>query len=544
MRQALKAIPLFKDLADEDLDLIAARLRHISYAKGHTIFHQGDMGDTMYLVESGQVIVWDEAADRALAYLGPGSFVGEIALLLPERRTASLKVGLDADLYALKKDDFDQLLNQRPTIAVYMTRELSKRLLDTTKEKFKPQARRISSLWGADHKELIKTLSHHIEKKIAIIPLPGCSPPKGLSDLSDVLILNDLDISTENLAAQLGVQWEVYGHIVMLLPARVSALGRRALALANTVISIGQPPQWITDNIPREEIWETTNDPKQLSRIARRLTGHTVGLALSSGGGKGLAHLGVMKVLQEENIPIDFIAGTSAGAFFGILYAVGWDSERFDAFADEIQTFNRWINWDVNFIPRAGILKGAKARDIIARLVENKRFEDLDIPFYCVAADIMTGEEIVFDSGDLADAIRASLSIPGLANPWHINNRYLIDGAFVDPIPAKLLRQKGADIVIASSVIQPLAHRRNGNSRDKTEKMPHFLQIITNIQSLVEEQLVKSQEEEIDVLIHTKVQVDHALDFSQARSIIVAGEEAARTQLKAIKELLEKFHHR
>jgi len=546
MRQALKEIPLFKNLSDEDLDSIAARLKHESYAKGKVIFEQGDVGDAMYLVESGQVIVWDEKEKRALAYLGQGSFVGEIALLLPEPRTASLRVGLDANLYVLKKEDFDQLLNERPTIAVYMTRVLSQRLLDTTKERFKPEARRISSLSGADHQELIKTLSRYIEKPIAIIPLPGCPPVDKLKGLSNVMVLEDLDLSAENLAAQLGVQWEVFGHIVMLLPAKVSPLGRRALTLANTIISIGPAPEWIGDNIsPPEEIWETRIDPIHLNRIARRLTGHTVGLALSSGGGKGLAHLGVLKVLQEENIPIDFIAGTSAGAFFGILHAVGWDSHRLDHFADEIQTLNHWINWDVNLPPRAGLLKGAKARNLIARMVENKKFEDLDIPFYCVAVDIVTGEEVVLDSGDLANAIRASLSIPGLANPWKVGEHYLIDGAFVDPIPARLLRQKGADIVIASSVIQPLSYKHNSKDnqkKSKTKEMPNFLQIMTNIQNLVEAQLVKIQENVIDVMIHTKVRVNHALDFSQARSIITAGEAAAREKLPDINACLKTFH--
>ena len=111
MRTALRAIPLFRDLTNEDLDSIAALLKRVSYPKGSTIFRQGDIGDAMYLVESGQVVVWNEQAGEALAYLGPGSFAGEIALLLAELRSASLKVSLDANLYVLAKNDFD---NKRP----------------------------------------------------------------------------------------------------------------------------------------------------------------------------------------------------------------------------------------------------------------------------------------------------------------------------------------------------------------------------------------------------------------------------------------------
>ena len=542
MKEALKAIPLFKELSDEDLDHISSRLKHVSYPKGETIFRQGDTGDGMYLVESGQVIVWDEEESEAIAYLGQGSFVGEIALLLPEPRTASLKVALDADLYKLAKQDFDQLLLERPLIAINMTRELSRRLLNTTQQRFRTRSKRISVLWGDDYAELIKTIDQHIEKSIAVVPLEGCYVSPELNTINDVMVLNNLKITNENIAGILGLQVEVYGHIVLLLPKTNTALSRHAVKLADTVITIGPPPRWIKDQVSEEKLWETTNALEHLRRIARRLTGHTVGLALSSGGGKGLAHLGVMKVLQAAGIPIDIIAGTSAGAFFGILAALGWDNNRLDEFAHEIQTFNTLRNWDFNLPPRAGLLKGVKAREIIARMVDNKRFEDLDIPFYCVAADVLTGEEVILNTGDLADAIRASLSIPGIANPWKVNDQYLIDGAFVDPIPAKLLREKGADIVIASSVIQPLSQAAQPLNGHHAEKVPHFLKIITNIQNIVEEQLVESQQEAIDVLIHTKVRVNHALDFDNAPDIVAAGEEAAREKLQAIQDCLAAPH--
>lgn len=541
MRETLKAIPLFRDLSNDDLDFIASRLKYVSLQKGETIFRQGDPGDAMYLVENGQVVVWDDKIDEAIAYLGKGSFVGEIALLLPEPRTAGLKVALDADLYKLEKHAFDELLKERPAIAVYMTRELSRRLLNTTQKRNQTRTRRISALWGDDYAELIRTIDTHIDKSIAIIPLEGCTPPDQVIDDGAVMVLDSTEISNETIASVLGLQVDVHGHIVMLLPKTDSALARHAMKLADIVISIGIPPAWISTQVESSKLWATSNQPKHLNRIARRITGHTVGLALSSGGGKGLAHLGVMKVLQDEGIPIDMIAGTSAGAFFGILSALGWDSSRLGQFADDIQTFNTFRNWDINMPPKAGILKGAKARDIIAGMVENKQFEDLDVPFYCVAADVLTGDEVVFESGDLADAIRASLSIPGIANPWKIDNRYLIDGAFVDPIPAELLRKKGADIVIASSVIQPLADAsRNGSgSIEPATKMPHFLKIITNIQSIVEEQLVESQLDAIDVMIHTKAKVSHALDFDRAHEIVAAGEETAKAHLPAIRACLE-----
>lgn len=411
--------------------------------------------------------------------------------------------------------------------------------MKTSKQRFKPQSKRISALWGIDNGELVRAIKQYVPRSVAIIPLPNCLPYAAFKNIPGVSIMADHEHAIENLAGHLSVQVETHSHVIVLLPQTLSPLAKKALSLADTVISIGTPPRWIPDNVGSEKLWETDNTPVALARIARRLTGHTVGLALSSGGGKGLAHLGVLKVLSEEDIPIDIIAGTSAGAFFGVHLALGRNSEQILAFANELQNYNRWVNWDINVPPRSGLLKGAKAKGLIARMVEHKRFEDLSIPFFCVATDINTGEEIVFDSGSLADAIRASLSIPFLANPWHVNQRYFIDGAFVDPIPAKLLREKGADIIVASSVIQPLTPNEPTLPAQTRQKMPNFLQIITNIQNIVENQLVNSQLGAVDVMIHTKVQVEHALDFSKAREIIAAGETAARAQIPTIRACLE-----
>lgn len=543
MRQALNAIPLFKNLQDDDLDSIAALLKQISYAKGQTIFKQGDMGNAMYIVGSGQVVVWDEKANEALAYLGPGSFVGEIALLLSEPRSASLRVAIDANLFVLEKDAFNQLLAERPQIAIHMTRELSQRLVKTSKKHYKTRTHRIAAIWGTDPKgELLETLTKHNKKPIAVLALSPATVPAHCRNYATVTILPPDTINAENLAARLSNFIEQFSHIIILLPPNISPLAQRTLKLADVVISIDETPAWLKANAGKTKLWESSTKTGALSRIARRLTGSSVGLALSSGGGKGLAHLGVMKVLRDENIPVDMVAGTSAGAFFGIHFAMGRSGDEIVGFANELQNYNRWVNWDINIPPRSAILKGAKARNLIANMVENKNFEDLEIPFYCVAADIHTGEPVVFEKGSVADAIRASLSIPMLADPWKIDHRYFIDGAFVNPIPAKLLRRKGADIVIASSVIQPLNANVGANdetiimNRPKPRTKPNFLKIITNIQNIVENQLVNSQLDAIDVMIHTSgAGVEHALDFKAAEQLIAAGSAAARAQLPTIK---------
>jgi len=542
----LRSISLFNNLKSDDLKIIASRLDKASYPKGTFIFEEGDVGDAMYLVESGQVAVVRGDDKEVVAYLGPGSFVGEISLLLAQPRTASLKVIIDAELWALRKKDFEELLATQPSIGAEMTRELSQRLVTTTRRKRRLVTRRItalaSPLYAFDKKkatqagvDLAQALYSHLKSPVGLLPLPesGLEMEPTLSD--EVMVLDNDNLDETYLARTLSYQLDVFNHIVIHLDDTPTALTNKAVELADTVVSIGPPPDWLVSD-QQKKTWEISDSPDDLWRTARRLTNRIVGLALSSGGSRGLAHIGVLKVLLEEKIPIDLVAGTSAGAWFGAFYAAGWDRQRFEQFTEEIKSVTKFSNWDLNFIPRSGLVRGRKARDkVIDRSVEGCWFEDLKTPLYVIAADIYTGHEIVFESGPLADAIRASLSVPVLASPWFYQSRYLVDGGIVNPLPASVLREKGADIIIASSVIQPL-HKSYSGHRNQ---MPNILQIVSNIFSAMEAEVVKKQIPLIDLLIHHKVSAKHNLDFDHVHELVQLGEDNTRRMLPKIKEMIE-----
>jgi len=180
------------------------------------------------------------------------------------------------------------------------------------------------------------------------------------------------------------------------------------------------------------------------------MTQKKIGLALSGGAARGFAHLGVIKVLRQHDIPIDFIAGTSAGSFAGAALASGLS-------VDEIIKMSRKISWyslsGFSFSPM-GLLSNAAMGSFVNRHFPVKRFEDLAIPFAAVACDLETGKEVVLkETGDLATAIRASCAIPGVFVPVVIDGRKLIDGGVVAPVPTKAVKKLGAEIVIAIDVI-------------------------------------------------------------------------------------------
>jgi NTE family protein len=536
-KEILKTIPLFRNLEDADLELISTYLHKESYPKGTIVFKKGDFGDTMYLVESGQVAVVGDEGQETIAFMGPGSFVGEISLLLAQPRTAALQVMLDAELWALSKEELDQLMATRPIIAVEMLRELSKRLVTTTQRKKRlTRPRRITAVFGLKGLELAHAIYAQLKTPVAVVPLPNATSPLDIPANRAVMVMGNTDLTEASLAERLSYQIEVFKHIVILLPQQYDPLADKAIDLADTVVSIGRSPAWFSPTGQKRDFWVVGGSAAELARLARRLINRTIGLALSSGGSRGLAHIGVLKVLIEENIPVDMVAGTSAGALFGSLYALGWNAEQLVGFADELKAATKLSNWDFNFPPRTALVKGKIARDkLIANWVENKDFEDTLTPIYIVAADAYTGEEVVFDSGPLADAIRASLSIPILTEAWHYLGRYLLDGGIVNPLPASVLRERGADIIIGSSVVQPMGQSYRGD----LHKMPNIMQVISNMFSAMEAEVIGRQLPLIDVLIQHNVSANHALDFDQAAALIELGEESARQMLPAIKEALE-----
>lgn len=176
-----------------------------------------------------------------------------------------------------------------------------------------------------------------------------------------------------------------------------------------------------------------------------------IGLALSGGGARGFAHIGVLKAFEENNVPIDMIAGTSAGSFVGAAYAAGMS-------AGEIEKIARSITWKrvsgFSYSPR-GLLTNAPMERFIRSTFPTTRIEDLKLPYATIACDLLTGEEVVFkEKGDLTIAIRSSCAVPGIFLPvLDETGRQLIDGGVISPIPTQSVKEMGADVLIAVDLL-------------------------------------------------------------------------------------------
>ncbi len=206
-------------------------------------------------------------------------------------------------------------------------------------------------------------------------------------------------------------------------------------------------PRITQDAILRDFLWEEfINLPKE--------DRPKIGLALSAGGVRGFAHVGVLEVLHNAGVPIDVMAGTSMGAVVGSLYAAGLPTDKLWEISRHIQMDT--ITPDFNLM---GLLKllflqklpsSRNLQNFFNQQIGHMRFEDMAIPFATAAMDVKTGEQVVFDSGPVDIAVRASMNLPGIFDPVPYRHRYLVDGAVVNYLPVNLVKQKGADYIIAS----------------------------------------------------------------------------------------------
>jgi len=548
MHQNLRRIPFFSELPGDVLKAISARLHLERYRKGEVVFFEGSSGDSMYLIESGQVKIVSNinGEERLFAYLGPGNFFGEMALLLGEPRSATIKVDIDAELWVLQKADMDELLEQYPAIAVTISRELSHRLRETDQQPTKLHEYRIMAVIGERIGDLALSLAQQTGEQVLLFDLGGlCQSKLDLEALSrsSVTLLDSQSTSylmAGGLAESLGSLVERFDRVLLCILPQKSEVTIKAIELADVTIHIGPGKENWVEQIAIKGHWHVADEPAAIDRVARRIAQRLVGLALSSGGARGIAHVGVLHVLEEEGIPIDLVAGTSAGSLFGALYAAGLSLDEITDFAlglkDKVN-LRGWL-WDFNLPPRSGLIRGQRTLDYIDKILGYKTFSDLKVPLYIVAADILSGEEVIFDSGSVAEAVRASLSVIGVLSPAFVQGRYLIDGGAVNPVPTDILAQKDADIIIASSVISSLEEQAHYRQAKKGESSPNFLEVVMNMMGIMEREIIKTKMMPVDVVINPRVGIYSFIEFDKAKDLIRLGEEAAQEEIGRMKELI------
>lgn len=251
-----------------------------------------------------------------------------------------------------------------------------------------------------------------------------------------------------------------------------------------------------------------------------------IGLALGGGFARGYAHLGVLKVFEEQKIPIACISGSSVGSILGAAYASGTPLGQIIGKSREIR-FRDFARWRVS---RFGLASNDRLEQLLHRFFDSRQLEHLKIPMAVVATDLDTGDPVVFKQGGLAEAIRASCAFPGLFEPVQIGTRCLADGGLVAPVPTRAARELGAEIVVGVSV---------GLHDGRRDAPKNIFQVVSRAVSAAQRHQLEVWEGYADLVLHPAVHTIAWDDFGRIDEAIEAGASVARNALPQIRKLLD-----
>jgi len=258
--------------------------------------------------------------------------------------------------------------------------------------------------------------------------------------------------------------------------------------------------------------------------------GPVVALVLGGGAAKGFAHVGVIRVLEQEKIPINMIVGTSVGSLIGGLYAANPDSFQLEWLAFKIDRGDI-LDFSIAY-SRMGPVQGTRMESFMEQHAKVKLVEETKIPFCPVATDLNTGETVTLEKGSLAKAVHASSAIPGIFVPVTFGKRILVDGGVTDNLACDIARARGADIVIAVSLEKDAPNYQ----------MDSLIDIIGQSINIMMHEASKGKRKGADVLIEPDTKGISMFDFTQKKPLMDEGIKAARQALPRIRELLSRYH--
>ncbi|GEP12622.1 patatin-like phospholipase family protein [Methylobacterium gnaphalii] len=472
-------IPFLVGLDPDAMHEIRERFVSVAVAGGWPVFEQGEEGDALYTLVSGAVGISSRQTDtgetRHLARLAPPKVFGEMALLSAEPRSATAIALRDSHLLRLSRTAFEEVIEKHPRTLLYFSRLLAERLRTASERRPLEQVPRTFAVLAVTDGPDPDLFGHMLAKTFdEILPgKTGCLTdwPEGADEswFHDYEARHSRTIFVAHRVAdcpwcQLCLRHA--DHILLLaepgIPRRPGALEcieRHQSDWIRIDLAIRQDPKSplplplhpdVAALPAAMRIQVRDGNGRDRSRLARLASGSARGLVLGGGGARGLAHVGVLRALEDAGLPVDFVGGTSMGAIVAASVAM-------DLCSDEIR--DRMTGFFVGqnplndyTLPFHALTRGMKADAGLRRTFGAARIEDLWLPFVCVSSNLTTGEAMVHRSGDLAAALRASIAIPGLLPPIVSADGILVDGGMMNNLPADVLADLQRGPVLAVDV--------------------------------------------------------------------------------------------
>lgn len=587
--EILAQTPLFATLSERELQGLAAIAEREDLHSGRRLYEEGEPPAHFYIVVSGRLRV--TLGLSLLGYVGRGEPVGEMGVITGEPRTSSVHALRDTVLLRIAREPFLALLNRDAPTLMTITRLMLGRL-----RQYQRSLRRASTrgqgalaLLPASGSVPVQVLAERLVRKLGGWPQarlitaahvdatlgPG-SAQTPFDDVAGCLRLrgwlNQLETRHPYLVLAAHSDrdnWAVrclrQADRVLVLaeagaaPAAPPALGMlpEGRLLAPVELVLLRPDG---DPAPKTKAWCEATSARahyfvhpwaegELAALARQITGRGVGLVLGGGGARGFAHIGLVRALQQLDIPVDITGGTSMGAFVSAMLACGFDPVEMIHVARETFVNNNYLN-DYT-LPRVSLIRG---RRFFGRLIEifgERHIEELRRSFYCISTNLTSGATVVHDHGLLAAWVGTSMAVPGVAPPVAWEGDLLCDGGVVDNLPTDVMQALERGSIIASNVSQSGDLRATGYGKGVPEPdallkkwtgeraRPRFSEILLRTATLTADTLFRKDAiERADVNLHMPVQDVGMFAWKRLDELVDRGYEHAMQRLAPLRDQL------
>jgi len=568
------------------------------------LFQQGDEADGLHLVVSGRLYVESLRSNGSTAFsreIYAPEPVGELALLSGESRSATVTAARESNVAFLNIDAFARLVAERSERLIALTQVIIRRNAHIN-DKRRRHRENTFVIVPLDARLPMRRFSQQLKRELRTQTQPlvlGSNSFDKLYGRKDAAQTRVANAFNSSISSWLEDKENAFGNVVYIADPTWTPWTRRCLHRADRVFYVAdasesgklggsgnysmrsiekevdalftnpsttpkqelillhpvdtQQPSGTSHWLKQRDITSfhhiRLDDKQHMARLARRITGKARGIVLSGGGARGYAHLGVYRYIHEQNMPIDYIGGTSMGALLGAGMAMGSSPDEIMATSSEFS--NKKALFDYT-LPLASLLKSRKLTTFCQTVYNRHRIEDLWIPFFCLSANLSSGQEIVHDRGSLWLAIRTTISLPGLFSPVPTDDgQLLIDGAVLNTFPVDVMRKRlgwqGELIGVNVSQILELKNEYDFgttlsgwnifwsriNPFQEARNIPRLVETLLRSTDIKGLERLEELKNGLDLLIEPEVQEISLLDFKSYEKIADKGYVAAKTAFEA-----------
>ncbi|WP_297802784.1 patatin-like phospholipase family protein [uncultured Brevundimonas sp.] len=540
-----------------------SRVSWFALTEGERLFSAGDPADTFYILQSGRLGVFTPREGQQAEFVGvvqPGTPVGEMSMLADTAHTANVVALRDSEVIALPRDAFYEISRAHPDLMAEVARVMIRRTRQKGTTDF-PSVHGFISAREAPIRPFVDSILAAIEAegyRAKIIDREAMTLASDwftrVEDTHDFVlyVAESSDPAWANLCARQVDRLFIVGDPAVAPPPQSGRRNGDTELVHQLTDLILLSPTPVSQR-PRSQPWLEVMSPGRwfhcqdgsahdVQRMARIITGASVGLVLSGGGARAYAHIGVLRALRNAHVPIDFIGGSSMGAVIGAGPALGWSQDELEHRIQD--AFVRKDPLSDIAVPLVALTRANKLNALLKEAYGNLRIEDMALPFFAVSANLTSGRIEVHREGKLRLALRASVAIPGVIPPYVHNGQVLVDGAVLRNFPSDVMRRFNRGPLIGSDVSQT-----RGVNAEQLENPPSWWRWIMSgawkqgppIVSVLMRAATLSTSAELaearaqtDVLILPKPEGIDIREWKAFHPGIAAGEDAAKAALAAL----------